>query len=220
MLFHILSSPNNLLPRVTSELLTAQNPDGTLDVTKLTSLPLVQSIYAETLRLYVAGNITRTIDSDLNLNGWQLRKGAVVMGPTWLAHRDPESWKNFHPDHPPADVFYAERFLRRDGESITFSSAGLGGKYFPYGGGAHMCPGRIFAKQEMLGALATVLLGYDIEVLGWVDASSGRQKKGFAEINKRSVGSGVVSADRDMRVRLRRRKNLRSNKAGESSFVI
>ena len=45
-----------------------------------------------------------------------------------------------------------------------FSTKGLGGGWTPYGGGPAMCPGRHFAKNEMIGGLAVVLTLFDIEL--------------------------------------------------------
>jgi hypothetical protein len=205
MLFHIIMSPQDLLPRVLSEISTAHNPDGTLDIPKLITLPLFLSIYTETLRMYVAVNVTREIHADFVIDGHLLKKGNTIMAPSWLGHRDPDVWTNLHPDHPPVDVFYAERFLRQEGDKIVCSTAGLNGKYFPYGGGAHICPGRVFAKQEILAAAALVLLSFDFEFVGWVNPFSKDKEERFPRTKKGYVGNGVVAADRDMRVRIKRK---------------
>lgn len=46
----------------------------------------------------------------------------------------------------------------------VFSLDGLRGTYLPFGGGATICPGRQFAKQEVLCTLAILVLKYDIEL--------------------------------------------------------
>ena len=206
MLFHILSSPRDLLPRILSEISTAHNC-GTLDIPTLLSLPLFLSTYTEVLRMYVAVNVTREVHGDFVIDGHLLKKGNTIMAPSWLGHRDPKVWNNLHPDHPPVDVFYAERFLRQEegGGKVVCSTAGLSGKYFPYGGGAHICPGRVFAKQEILAAVAIVLLNFDFEFVAWVDRISKDQKGRFPGIRKGYVGNGVIAADGDMRVRIKRK---------------
>ena len=45
----------------------------------------------------------------------------------------------------------------------TFSLKGLNGVYTPFGGGPGVCPGRHFARQEVVCTLAKVALQYDIE---------------------------------------------------------
>ena len=44
-----------------------------------------------------------------------------------------------------------------------FSLKGLKAVYTPSGGGSSLCPGRHFAKQEVLSTLAILVLQYDIE---------------------------------------------------------
>lgn len=52
----------------------------------------------------------------------------------------------------------------------SFSLTGLGGAYLPFGGGPAICPGRHFARQEVIGTLAKLAQDYDIEIqvpCGW-----------------------------------------------------
>lgn len=104
-----------------------------------------------------------------------------------------------HDPHP-LDEFWANRFLvlpgdtssgpLRDGRSHQvrnenstsdslaaqstsepkFSIDGLAGGWIPFGGGQRMCPGRHFAKQEIIGTFAMLLDMFDIELQmpkGW-----------------------------------------------------
>ena len=51
-----------------------------------------------------------------------------------------------------------------------FSMKGLAGGWVPFGGGVRMCPGRFFAKNEMMASLAMLMTSYDIELRtpeGW-----------------------------------------------------
>jgi cytochrome P450 len=208
MLLHILN-PNGdktLLPRVLKELETARSSDG-INVPALVSLPLFQSILQEILRLYTDVLVTRDVHSDLILplddgeRKLKFRKGDLLMAPSWLGHRDSELWNN-----PPPDVFYADRFLKQDpntGEDV-FTMTGMAGKFFPFGGGKTICPGRVFAKQEVMAAVATVLLNFDIKPAGFVDGQ-GRETDSFPGLAKSFQGTGVMMMQGDMRVRMRRR---------------
>ena len=46
----------------------------------------------------------------------------------------------------------------------TFSLQGLDGAYLAFGGGPGMCPGRHFARQEVVCTLSKILLNYDIQL--------------------------------------------------------
>lgn len=107
---------------------------------------------------------------------------------------NPEIWNAGTPDDPhPLDRFWADRFLvypddpssgpsRRDLSTTAklqrksdsgfkretgprFSMDGVTGGWIPYGGGQRICPGRYFAKQEIIGTFATLFTYYDIELL-------------------------------------------------------
>ena len=47
-----------------------------------------------------------------------------------------------------------------------FTLNGRNGSWIPYGGGSRACPGRHFAKQEILITVAMLLADFDIEILG------------------------------------------------------
>jgi hypothetical protein len=210
MLMHILNpgGDKTLLGRVMEELEKARCEDGTLDIPMLLSLPLLQSVFHEVLRLYVDVLIRRELKEDLTLpldDGKRqvlLKKSGIVMAPSWLGHRDEARWVD-----PPCKVFYAERFLKVDPETgkDVFTVGGTTGKFFPFGGGKSICPGRVFAKQEVLASVALVLLTFEFEVVRFVDGQ-GKTRKGFPGIKQAYSGTGVVAMDGDIKVRMRRRE--------------
>ncbi|KAK4545299.1 hypothetical protein LTR36_003479 [Oleoguttula mirabilis] len=212
MLMHLLD-PNadpSILSRVLAELRSAEKADGSVDIPTLVSQPLLQSIWTETLRFYTDVLVTRNLLEDLTLpldeDGKRqvtLRKGENVFAPSWLGHHDASAWSG----GAPSEKFNAERFLSKDAETgkDTFSMNGTVGKFFPFGGGRSICPGRVFAKQEGLGALAMVLLRFDFEVKGFVDASK-KPTGSFPGYAKSFAGSGALVPGGDLRVKVRRRK--------------
>ncbi|KAK3169358.1 hypothetical protein OEA41_008741 [Lepraria neglecta] len=210
MLMHILDpeGDQSLLSRVMEELERARRDDGTLDIPTLIGLPLLHSVLHEVLRLYVDVLVTRELEEDLKLpldDGKRqvlLKKNAVVMAPSWLGHRDEALWVD-----PPCHQFCAERFLKTDPETgkSVFSTSGTNGKFFPFGGGKSMCPGRVFGKQEILASVALVLLAFEFEPLGFVDEQR-KSKNEFPGLRKSYSGSGIMAMDGDMRVKIKSRK--------------
>ncbi|OCK85342.1 cytochrome P450 [Lepidopterella palustris CBS 459.81] len=210
MLMHILD-PNGdktLLGRVMDELVTARSQDGSVDIATLCALPLLHSIFHETLRLYVDVFVTRQLKDDIVVpldDGKRrllLKKSGVVIAPSWLGSRDETRWLD-----PPPDVFYAERFMRVDQDTgrQAFTTSGTAGKFFPFGGGKTICPGRVFAKQEVLGSVAMVLLSFDFEFVEFLN-EQGKSTERFPGLREGYSGSGVIAMDGDMSVRMRRRK--------------
>jgi cytochrome P450 len=157
--------------------------------------------------MYTDVLVTRFVQKDLVLpindqkHQILLKKGTVAIAPSWIAHHDEDTWLD-----PPCDTFYAERFLRKDPETgkETFTLTGTNGKLFPFGGGRHICPGRLFAKQEVLGSVAMTLLAFDFELLGFLD-KQGKDTTKFPGIRNSFNGSGILAAEGDLKVRIKRR---------------
>ena len=209
VLMHLLD-PNGdktVLPRILKELETVRSEDGSLDIPTLCSLPLLQSVFHEVLRLYADVLVTRELHEDLVLpldgRGRKvfLGKNSLVVAPSWLGHRDDASWTS-----PPSTVFFAERFIKVD--TVTgkesFTTGGTNGKLFPFGGGRTICPGRVFAKQEVMASVALILLTFEFEVLGFTD-ENGTNRATFPSLRKAYNGTGVMSMDGDITVRMKRR---------------
>lgn len=156
---------------------------------------LLQSIWYETLRLYVALFIVRGSDHEnFHLNkGYNIGKGEMIVLDTYAAHHDPAVWNIGDTKNPhPLDKFWAERFLvypnnpnsgplkpksslgmdnrlptkiqQGEPEAPKFSNSGLSGAWIPFGGGKHQCPGKNFAKQEIILCIAVMCLLFDIEL--------------------------------------------------------
>ncbi|KAK1966434.1 cytochrome P450 [Colletotrichum sublineola] len=181
----------------------------TFDMPKLVTLPLLQSVFAETLRMHVSINITREVLEPMEIDGYFLEKGSLVQAPTQIGHLNEEVWGV---EGHPASEFWAERHIRHtekvdeDGtmkKTKEFSMAGRPSDFFPFGGGVSMCPGRFFAKQEIMLAVAMIVTRFDVEFEDWVkfDGSSSDRP---AINDKAYIGAGAVPPDRDMKVRWRR----------------
>ncbi|KAF2432330.1 cytochrome P450 [Tothia fuscella] len=210
ILLHLLdpTGDQTLLPRILEELKTAQLEDGSLNIQTLVSLPLLQSLFQEVLRLYADVLVSRNITLDITLpieSGQSIfiEKGSVLIAPSWLGHYDSEAWHN---EAHPHDTFYAERFLTASSEGKqVFTMNGTNGKLFPFGGGKTICPGRVFAKQEVFAAVAMVLLNFKFEVLGFVDLN-GKPRDHFPGLKDSYSGSGIMAMDGDIRVKVMRRR--------------
>jgi cytochrome P450 len=71
------------------------------------------------------------------------------------------------------------------------------------GGGHVICPGRHFAKQEIMMAIAILVTKFDIELVEWTTAD-GKRSDRPAQDNCDFAGAIAMPPDRDMKVRWRR----------------
>lgn len=153
------------------------------DVEKLCSDPLLQSVYAETLRLRVAALIVReSAHRDFSFQGWEVRRNEVLTVSSYTEALNEDIWSTGESSQSyPLDKFWARRFLVDPSDSASgpvrnpkrrkaangepyFSVAGLEGTWIPYGGGRSLCPGRHFAKREIMSTTAAFLATYEIEL--------------------------------------------------------
>ncbi|THZ04907.1 cytochrome P450 [Aureobasidium pullulans] len=243
-LYEIFRDPE-LLGRVRSEVdgarTNAHEPDAPprFDLEALIKSPLLQSIYAETLRLQTAILIARMpAREDYQLGDYSFKKDRLLVAASYIAHHDTKVWNQGTVDDPhPLNQFWAERFLLKTGSDhsgpllqsyrkkhvdipattrpelpvrvdsamedsavqpeVKYSTDGLAGAWVPYGGGQSLCPGRHYAKQEMLMTFAIMSTCFDIEIL---------QEPGEVTLPDLGYfGLGVLPPKNKTRCRIRRR---------------
>lgn len=184
-----------LLSRLRAELTAADFRGITTneDIEKLTAIPLLQSIYSELLRLRVEVQTIFSSDTeDIRINKWRVPKNSLVVVPAGAAHRDPTFWNARNGEYP-LDRFWADRFLaypndpqsgprkpdryhdNKHGVGATrtafestkpkFVGSGLANSFMPYGIGERTCPGRGFARREIVAFCAFIVDRFDIEIL-------------------------------------------------------
>ncbi|KAI0015380.1 putative cytochrome P450 [Xylariomycetidae sp. FL0641] len=213
MLMEIIKD-SKLLAEVRDEVASVVTTDPqtgkrTVDSQKVVTLPLLQSIFTETLRLRINFDITRDVNQDIELDGYRIDKGSMLQAPVMVAHYDEAVWgKEGHP----ASEFWAHRHIKyvdekkgsNQGRPAIYAMAGRPASFFPFGGGVNICPGRQLAKYEILTTIALIVSQFEIELVGWTKLD-GTPSNRVAESDLRYSGAGAMPPDRDMRIRLRRR---------------
>ncbi|KAL8638804.1 MAG: hypothetical protein Q9228_004077 [Teloschistes exilis] len=161
------------------------------DIEKLLASPLLQSICNELLRLRVEVQTIFSSDKeDIQINEWRIPKGSLVVVPAGDAHKDPQVWNTRNGQYP-LGKFWAEKFLAYPGhpqsgprkpshldsdmnkasghplqdDAPKFVTSGLADSYMPFGIGERTCPGRGFARREIILFCAYSVDWYDIELL-------------------------------------------------------
>ncbi|KXH49257.1 hypothetical protein CSIM01_13125 [Colletotrichum simmondsii] len=201
-----------LFQAVRSEALETLNVDlvtgkRSFNVSKLISMPLMQSIYTECMRLHVSIALSREVVETTTLHGFRLKKGSMIQAPTHLVHLDEQIWSQ---EGHSASEFWAERHLKHvkkveegTGRLITekqFVLAGKANEFIPFGGGPSMCPGRFFAKQEILLTIAILITKFDMEFVEWTNLDGSKSDRPPVD-DERYFGTAAVPPDRDVKVR-------------------
>lgn len=111
----------------------------TFDHTTLNRLEVAKRVVKETLRLHPAGVISpREAARDLNVAGYTVSKGTLILWSAHLAGHDPDTWADplrFDPD----------RFLDMTEDQRTAADAA----WVPFGGGRRNCIGFALAQMEL-----------------------------------------------------------------------
>ncbi|MBD2002638.1 MULTISPECIES: cytochrome P450 [Cyanophyceae] len=139
------------LPQVRDKLLQELDVDTTADPSIIAKLPYLTAVCSETLRIYpIAPNtFIRVVRSPIEITGYKLEPGTVVVPSIYLAHHREETF-------PEPKQFKPERFLERQ-----FSPY----EYLPFGGGNRRCIGMAFAMYEMKLVLATILSRFQVSLV-------------------------------------------------------
>lgn len=193
-----------LLAAVRDEVLAVYTTDPStgaksIDTKKVVALPLLQSVYVETMRVHMSIALMRAVVKPMELGGYQLQQDSLIQTPMRYAHMDPANWD--HPEHP-AHEFWGWRHVKTVDGRPTFV-APKPGTFFPYGGGASGCPGRYFAKQEILMALAMMVGRFDVEFVEWTHYD-GTKSDREAQNDERYAGAAAMPPDRDLKIRVKR----------------
>lgn len=113
-------SDPTLLARVRHEVKKSMYQIGSdkhrFDVEQLGKSPLLQSIYAEVLRLRIAAFIMRSPERDnIEINDWILPKGQVVLVATTPAHMDEDVWNTGQANEHPRKLLLGRSIFRPSG---------------------------------------------------------------------------------------------------------
>jgi unspecific monooxygenase len=140
------------LPEVRAKLLQELDSLGeSPEPTAIARLPYLTAVCQETLRIHPVAMLTfpRVVQEPVELLGYQLKPGTIVMGCIYLTHQR----EDIYPDRK---QFKPERFLERQFSPYEF---------MPFGGGARRCIGDALALFEMKLVLATILSRYQLALV-------------------------------------------------------
>jgi len=169
-----------------------------LDVDELneTKCPVLTSSFWETLRMVNAGTSMRWVEEDIVVDGYLLKKGAVVQMPAGVLHHKKEIWGQNE------KVFDGWRFVKKEG--VDREERKLKSKAFiPFGGGKHLCPGRHVAFAEVVSFVAVMIYGFEVKM------KSGEKAFKVPDRATMKVGNNTRNPASDVEVIVKQREELK-----------
>jgi cytochrome P450 family 110 len=140
------------LPEVHEKLLQELNTFGdSPSPMSIVQLPYLTAVCNETLRVHPVAMLTfpRVVQEPIELLGYTLEPGAIVMGCIYLLHQREDLY-------PQQQQFLPERFLKRQFSPYEF---------MPFGGGVRRCIGDALAPFEIKLVLATIVSRYQLSLV-------------------------------------------------------
>jgi cytochrome P450 family 135 len=121
----------------------------------------------------------------IDLMGYSLPAGSVLMVAIYLIHSDPELY-------PEPKEFRPERFLEADPKGME------GGAWIPFGGGIRRCLGASLAQYELAVVIRTVLEEAELELVDEADEPVARRRFTLSpgregQVRVRRISPGVKS---------------------------
>ena len=132
-LFWQMMRDRSLLVRAMSEVSDCRTTHITeslsFDALKLCNQPLLQSCYAESLRMYVAVNIIRKPEyEDAQVLDYSIPKDKIIVVSSAMVHMDKRKWKLGMMNEHMVEEFRADRFLTLGCNTTPASSASAAGR--------------------------------------------------------------------------------------------
>ena len=149
--WYLLSEHPEERARVEAE---ADAVDGTPTIDDVAEFEHIEWVIKEAMRLYPpVYTMFRDTARDVELLGYEIPAGSMLMLPQWAVHRSPTYW-----DDP--EAFRPERWRpTRRNDRPRFA-------YFPFGGGPRHCIGKHLAELEAKLIVATVAKRFELSPEG------------------------------------------------------
>lgn len=123
------------------------------------SLPYIEALIAEVLRMGSLAPIAvpHKATMDVELCGYQIPKGTVLLMNIYAMHHDPKYWQD-------PDEFRPERFLHEEGHFVIPNAS-----YLPFSLGKRVCLGQSLVKRELFMIMCHLLKNFKFEKQGTID---------------------------------------------------
>ncbi|RDD39472.1 Cytochrome P450 3A24 [Trichoplax sp. H2] len=140
-----LATNPEIQQRVFDEISDKLSENDSLDYDSVGDLPYLEMVIAETLRMYPPIFLAnRSIKEDMEIDGLQVSKEAMIGIPVYAIHHNPKIW-------PEPEQFRPERFTSEEKSKRDPCT------YLPFGNGPRNCIGMRLAMLEVKLAIVKIL---------------------------------------------------------------
>ncbi|KAK4252510.1 hypothetical protein QN277_014502 [Acacia crassicarpa] len=174
-----------MLARVRHESDSVVGRDRLVNESDLQNLPYLQAFIKETFRLHppTALSLPRIADSDCEIFGYRIPKGATLLVDIWAIGRDPKEWSD-------PTLFRPERFLP-GGEKADVDIKGYDFEAIPFGAGRRICPGVSLGICMVQLLTATMAHAFEWDLQGGLDPEKLNMEEAYGITLQRKVPLSV-----------------------------
>ncbi|XP_037480934.1 cytochrome P450 76M5-like [Triticum dicoccoides] len=150
----LLRNPS-VMAKVRAEIDDALGGKETIGETDAASLPYLQAVVKEAMRLHPVAAILlphRAVEEGVEIGGYAVPNGSTVIFNAWAIMRDPAAWERPH-------EFVPERFLGKADQVVDFRGKAF--EFIPFGSGRRLCPGVPMAERVVPFILASLLHAFE-----------------------------------------------------------
>jgi cytochrome P450 len=150
--WHLLAQHDAVRVRLKAEIDAVLGPERLPKLEDTPKLPFTTAVLSEAMRLYPpVWVVGRRAIEDVTIGEYRVPRRTIVIMSQYLIHHDPRWW-------PDAMEFRPERWLDESAQAARPKFA-----YFPFGGGARVCIGDVFAWTEGAVLLAVMARRWKFE---------------------------------------------------------
>lgn len=156
--YHFLRNPETMLrARVEVDQIRDNKNDRVIQYSAVREVPYLQSCIKEALRIHcpIPMTLPRLVPrGGMEIGGRLFPEGITLSGSPWVLHRSRALWGD------DVDEFKPDRWLQGGDDASHLD------RYFmPFGAGFMSCPGQHLARIEASKITATILRGYDLQLV-------------------------------------------------------
>ncbi|KAK3121910.1 hypothetical protein QOZ80_8BG0662700 [Eleusine coracana subsp. coracana] len=153
----------------------------TIQETDATSLPYLQAVVKEAMRLHPVAPLMlpyQATEDGVEIGGYAVPRGCTVIFNSWAIMRDPAAWER-------PDEFVPERWFL-DG-AVKMDFRGKEFEFVPFGSGRRLCPGLPLAERLVPFILASLLHAFEWKLPNGMSAEQLHVSERFTTANVMAV---------------------------------